>query len=62
MKFGFYSNIYFHSAIRALKDHTRTTLFWMRRASNNYGEPFWFVMVFLLGSSDQMGAWTPAPP
>jgi len=28
----------------------------------NYGEPFWFVMVFLLGSSDQMGAWTPAPP
>ena len=22
----------------------------------------WFVSVFLLGSSDQRGAWTPAPP
>ena len=27
-----------------------------------YWDGFWFVIVFLLGSSDQMGAWTPAPP
>jgi len=28
----------------------------------NHGELFWFVTVFLLGSVDQMGACTPAPP